>query len=164
MGLFKKGKIWWFIKQHRGHRVEESLGTENKKLAERLYADKLPKIIDGSYFEEKKRIPMMKEVIQRYMTDVSPIQKSHSRNLEIASYWNDFFKDCLVSDVTTSFLSSYKAKRLTGEIVRGNGKGRKAGQATVKKELAFLRAIFNKAIDEWEDDWDGYFKSHPSTL
>ncbi|MGD0283590.1 MAG: site-specific integrase [Dissulfurispiraceae bacterium] len=161
MGLFKKGKIWWFIKQYRGHRVEQSLGTENKKLAERLYAETLPKIIDGSYFEEKKRIPMIKEVIQRYMTDVSPIQKSHSRNLEIAAYWNDFFKDCLVSDVTTSFLSSYKAKRLTGEIVRGKGKGRKAGQSTVKKELAFLRAVFNTAIDEWEDDWDEYFKGHP---
>jgi integrase len=161
MGLYRKGKIWWFIKQYRGHRVEESLGTESKKLAERLYAEILPTIIDGSYFEKQKRIPTMKEVIERYMTDVSPMQKSYSRNLEISGYWNDFFKDCLVSDVTTSLLSSYKAKRLTGDIVRGKGKGRKAGQSTVKRELAFLRAVFNKAIGEWDDDWDEYFKDHP---
>ena len=161
MGLFKKGNIWWFIKQYRGHRVEESLGTENKKLAERLYAEILPTIIDGSYFERKKRIPMMKEVIERYMTDVSSIQKGHYRNLELAGYWNDFFKDCLVSEVTTSLLSGYKAKRLTGAIIRGKGRGRKAGQSTVKREFAFLRAVFNKGIEEWEDDWDEYFKDHP---
>jgi hypothetical protein len=65
----------------------------------------------------------------------------------------------------TSLLSSYKAKRLTGDLRFGKSKDpdkrKKAGQSTIKKELAFLRMIFNKAIDEWDDDWDGYFRSNP---
>ncbi len=51
-------------------------------------------------------------------------------------------------------LSSYKAKRLTGELRYGRSKNhekmKKAGESTVKRELSFLRGVFNKAIDEWE--------------
>ncbi|HET6513665.1 MAG TPA: site-specific integrase [Thermodesulfovibrionales bacterium] len=103
----------------------------------------------------------MKEVIEKYMSEVSPMQKGHRRNLEIAPHFCDLFGDSLVSEVTTSRLSSYKAKRLTGEIIYGRGRGKRAGESTVKKEFAFLRTVFNKAINEWHDDWSGWFKVHP---
>jgi len=31
----------------------------------------------------------------------------------------------------------------------------------VKRELSFMRQLFNKAINEWDDDWGGYFKNNP---
>ncbi len=159
MGLYKKGDVWWFIKQHKGRRVEESLGTNKKKLAEKFYADKLPKILDGSYFERPKLIPTMKEVIVRYMREVSPLQKSHERNQEIAPHFYDLFMDCLVSEIKP-LLSEYKTKRLLGEIKYGRGEGRQAGESTVKKELSFLRQVFSYAINEWDEDWNGYFKEN----
>ena len=67
MGLYKKGKVWWFIKQYKGRRIEESLGTENKKLAERRYAEKLPKILDGRYFSVEQRDITFRELQERYM-------------------------------------------------------------------------------------------------
>jgi integrase len=161
MGLYKKGKVWWFIKQYKGRRIEESLGTSQKKLAERRYAEKLPSILDGTYILKQRVIPKIREVINRYMREVSPLQKSHERNLEVASHWYDMLGDRLVPEVTTSLLSAFKAKRLSGEIVYGKGKGRRAGASTIKRELGFLRHIFNIAMNEWEDDWDEYFKDHP---
>lgn len=160
MGLFKKGSVWWFIKQCKGRRVEESLRTGNKKLAESRYAEKLPRITDGSYFVEPGRIPTVKEVLDRYMREVSPLKKSHSRYEGIASHFYDFCGDCLMSCVKP-VLSDYKTKRLLGELVFGKGKARKACESTVKKELSFLRGVFNKAIDEWEEDWGGYFSANP---
>jgi len=50
---------------------------------------------------------------------------------------------------------------LTGDIIYGRGKGKRAGESTVKKEFAFLRMVFNKAINEWHDDWSGWFRDHP---
>jgi integrase len=160
MGLFRKGSVWWFIKQYKGRRVEESLGTGNKKLAERLYAEKLPRIIDGSYFVQPARVPTVKEVIERYMREVSPLKKSHRRYEDIASHFYIFFGDCLMSYVKP-MLSEYKTKRLLGELVFGKGKARKACESTVKKELSFMRGVLNKAIDEWEEDWGGYFGANP---
>jgi len=149
MGIFKKGNMYWCIKQHKGKRVEESLGTSNKRLAEKFYAEKLTSILDGSYFVRKED-PKMSEVIDRFMTEVSPFQKSHERNTEISAKLKIFFADTLFSEVSVSLLSSYKTKRLTGEIKHGRGKGRTAGESTVKKELSFLRQVFTKAIEEWE--------------
>jgi integrase len=154
MGIYKKGKVWWMIRQHDGKKVEKSLNTKNKRVAESRFAQIVTQIEDGSYFRKPERSHSMKDVIDRYMKEVSPRQKSHERNKEIASHWKDFLGDRLISEVTASILSSYKAKRLTGEIRYGKSndtdRRRIAGESTVKKELAFLRQVFNMAIDEWE--------------
>jgi len=150
MGIFKKGNMYWFIKQYKGRRAEESLGTGIKRLAEKRYVEEiLPAILNGSFFE-RKADPTMAEIIDRYMTEVSPFQKSHERNTEISAKFKDFFADTLLSEVSVSLLSSYKTKRLTGDIKHGRGKGRAAGESTVKKELSFLRQVFTKAVEEWE--------------
>lgn len=170
MGLYKRGKTWHCSQvinypDGRKDRIRQSLETTNRGIAERNYRAFLNSLEDGSYFKKAVTIPVMKEVIERYMKEVSPLQKSHSRNKEIYLHWVTYFGDLLASEITTSLLSSYKAKRLTGELRYGKSKDqskcRKAGQSTIKKELAFLRMIFNKAIDEWDDDWDGYFRDHP---
>ena len=38
MGLYKRNKIWWFKIICKGKKIQESTNTENKKLAERIYA------------------------------------------------------------------------------------------------------------------------------
>ncbi|MFA5073724.1 MAG: site-specific integrase [Nitrospirota bacterium] len=157
MGIYLKGDVYWFIKQHKGRRIEQSLYTKIKREAEKRYAGILPTITDGSYFAAPKQVPTLHEVMERYMNQVSPLQKGHSRNEAICKYWCDFFGVNLsMSDVTKSLLSSYKAKRLTGEIIHQN---RKASESTVKKELSFLRQVFSHAANEWEDEWSGYFKT-----
>ncbi len=49
MGVYKKGNVYWFIKQHKGRRYEESLGTDNRRLGEELYAKALTAILKGEY-------------------------------------------------------------------------------------------------------------------
>lgn len=146
------------IKQHKGKKVEVSLYTKVKRVAERRFAEILPTIIDGSYFAVPKKVPTVREVMDRYMREVSPMQKGHDRNKAIYEYWCDFFGDCLLmSDVNRSLLSTYKAKRLNGELMHGK---RKAGESTVKKELSYLRQVFSHASDAWEEDWGGYFTNY----
>ena len=80
----------------------------------------------NSYFQGPvvpTKLPAIREVIERYMRDISSFLKSHEINQQIAVHFYDFFEDCLVLQVTKSKLSTYKSKRLGGEIVNGRGKG-----------------------------------------
>lgn|GEM_PF-1323943 len=179
MGIYKKGNLYWFKKIWKGRRFEESLGTRNKKKAQEDYEEKLEQIRKGTYKKSEETrltpgnpeslgalgaqpVPTMREVIEKYMLDISPTKKSHKRSQEIAAHLYDFLGNCLVAEVTKSKLTEYKSKRLKGEIIYGRGKGRKAGDSTVRKELSFLRQVLNKAMDVWDssEDWNGYFSDY----
>jgi len=158
MGIYLKGNVYWMIKVHKGKKVERSLYTSKKREAEQRFSEILPTIIDGSYFEQPKLMPTVQEVMDRYIKEISPQHLGHHRNIALYEYWCSFLGDGLTMDkVTKSLLSKYKAQRLTGELKHGK---RMAGESTVKKELSFLRQVINFAIEEWDEDWDGYFQHY----
>ncbi len=140
MGLYRRGKIFWFSISYQGERIQESLKTNNKKLAEKLCAKLLTDIIEGRYFQRPKDITM-NEVMDRYIKEFSPLlsPSSHERNKQVTAQLKAVIGGRLIKDVTPSLLSQYKAMRLE-----------KVAPSTVRKELALLRRVFNIAIDEWE--------------
>ena len=81
MGLYRRGKFFWFRISYQGKRIQESLKTDNRKLAEKLYAKILTDIVEGRYFEKPKDITI-NEVLERYMKEFSPLLSlsSHERN------------------------------------------------------------------------------------
>jgi integrase len=140
MGLYRRGEIFWFSISYQGKRIQESLKTDNRKLAEKLHAKILTDMVEGRYFEKPKDITI-NEVLERYMKEFSPLLSptSHERNHQVVAHFKSVFGDYLIKDVSPSVLSKYKAERL-----------QKVLPSTVRKELAFLRRVFNIAIDEWE--------------
>ena len=140
MGLYRRGKIFWYSIKCDSKRMQESLKTDNRKLAEKLYAKVLTEIIEGTYFKKPKNVTI-NEMVDRYMKEFSPMLSatSHDRNGQVASHIKSVFGGCLIKDITPSALSKYKADRL-----------QKVKPSTVRKELAFLRRVFNIAIEEWE--------------
>lgn len=62
-----------------------------------------------------------------------------------------------MSEVTSSELSGYKARRLDGGLKCGRKKAA-VSESTVKKELGYLNQVFTTAIELWSDDWNGYFR------
>ena len=113
MGIYKRRNTWWFKKVYNGRKIEESLGTPNKTLAERIYAKKLTEIIDGTYFNRTKKITM-RELIDKYMNEVSCqlADSTHERNRQLAKNLVPYMGHLLIQDVSPSFLSTYKTKRL----------------------------------------------------
>jgi len=138
VGLFKKGKIWWFIKQYKGRRVEESLGTENKKLAERLYAETLPKIIDGSYFVAKSIEITFKELSEHY-------KERHNKQRDDASLKHllPFFGNMLITEIDLTDVENYIEDRLSAG----------SAHSTVYKEFALARRMFNVARKKWQREY-----------
>ncbi len=150
MGLYRRkdSAAFWMSFSVNGKLYRRPTGTDNRKLAEKIFAKVQTQIVEGKWFEMDRTMEIrMTEVIDRYMTEVSPLRKaSHERNKQLAEHFKSFFGDTLIGDVTSSLISKYKAKRLQTVSNRGT----LLSPDTVRKELSLLRRIFNVAIDEWE--------------
>lgn len=135
MGLYHRGKIFWFSITYQGKRIQESLKTDNRKLAEKLYAKVLTDIVEGRYFETTKA----KTIKFQDMTDKYLKEHAHSRDTLTVKTLMMFFSGYMIAQITTKAIAEYRNMRL-----------KSVKPATVYQELALLRRMFNVAIKEWE--------------
>jgi site-specific recombinase XerD len=141
MGIYKKGNIYWMIKQFNGKKVERSLDTSIKRIAEERYSKIVSGIIDGSYFQKPKDFTIS-YLIGRYMEDrvttkaSTTLERDHSIREHIINYFGSY----LLAEVTPEMVSDYRRKRYA----------EKKTIATVNRELTFLRNAYNVAIRHYK--------------
>ncbi len=135
MGLYRRGKFFWFRISYQGNRIQESFKTDNKKLAEKLYAKVLTDIVEGRYFETAKA----KTIQFQDMTDKYLKEHAHSRDSRTVKTLLNFFSGYVIYQIKTKAIAEYRSMRL-----------KTVKPATVYQELALLRRMFNVAIKEWE--------------
>jgi hypothetical protein len=87
MGLYRRGKFFWFRISYQGNRIQESFKTDNRKLAEKLYAKVLTDIVEGRYFDTAKT----KTIQFQDMTDKYLKEHAHSRDLRTIKTLLTFF-------------------------------------------------------------------------
>ena len=135
MGLYRRGKIYWFSVQYYGRRIHESLKTENKRRAEKYYAKLLADMVEGRYFENIKA----KEITFKQMVDKYLKKYQKSRDETSLNRLMPVFGNLVLAEITTEKISNYRDKRL-----------KKVKPATVYQELALMRRMFNVARREWK--------------
>jgi integrase len=135
MGLYRRGKTYWFTLTHEGQRIQESLKTDNKKLAEKLYAKTMTDIIEGRYFEAtQSKTKTFDELVEKYME-----KHAHSRDDYTIKPLLAFFGGLLLYQINTPLVAEYQDERLDG-----------VAEATVYQELSLLRRMFNVARRRWK--------------
>jgi len=135
MGLYRRGKIFWFTIMHTGERIQESTETENKKLAEKIYAKALNEIVEGKWFEKQKA----KSITFREMTDKYLHKYQRTRDEHTVKKLLPVFGHLTLAEVKTEIVSDYRDDRL--KVVK---------PATVYQELSLMRRMFNVARREWK--------------
>ena len=135
MGLYRRGKIYWFNFKYKGKRIQDSLETDNKRVAEIVFEKVLNEIVDGSYFE-KTRLKKTKfdDMVNKYLKE-----HAKQRDSRTARYLMAFFSGYTLSQISTQLVSKYRTERL-----------KTVKPATVYLELALMRRMYNVAIKEWE--------------
>jgi integrase len=135
MGLYRRGKTYWLSITHDGKRIQRSLKTDNKRLAEKLHARVLMDVVEGRYFENAraKRITFA-EMVEKYLN-----KYGKQRDLYTVRRLLPAFGHLRLADVTTEAVSDYRDVRL-----------KKVKPATVYQELALMRRMFNVARREWK--------------
>jgi len=135
MGLYRRGKTFWFSIQYQGKRIQQSLNTDNKRLAEKIFAKMLTETVEGNYFETAK----LKRITFDEMVDKYLSEHEKQRDARTCKMLKTFFSGYVLSQITSKIVAEYRAKRL-----------KRVKPATVYQELALLRRMFNVAIKEWE--------------
>lgn len=142
MGLFKRGKVWWMDFTSSGKRIRRSLETEDRRIAERIYAKVVTEIVEGRYFE---RIPgemiTFSEMMERYIEEITPKKVCPEKEiLRVNRHLIPFFGSYFLSQITPKLINAYKQKRYSQGVKPD----------TINRELSIMRHAFTVAVKEWE--------------
>ena len=142
MGIYKKGNTYWMIKQHDGKRIERSLDTKVKRVAEERYAKIVAEIIDGDYFRKEILKKLLKDMIVRYESEYTSRKDYYqkARDKTIFGHLYEYFGENATLKHVGDNVGGYEQHRQTAG----------ASPATIVKELGLLRRMFNVARKQWK--------------
>jgi integrase len=145
MGIYRRGRIYHidFSDQNR-RRIQESSHTTNKREAEKLLALRKSEVLRGIYHQPVRMT--LGEFAVPYMEHAEANKRSWLRDEQMLKALVGFFgADRQLTDITSVDIEGYKLHRR-----------KQVSGATVNRELALLKRMFNLAID-----WDFYLGSNP---
>jgi integrase len=156
MAIFKRGKVYWFEFVFDGKRVRESTKHRNMEKARTLEATRRAGLADGRFgLAERKKIPSFKAALADFLSWSEREHRAHPatyrRYVTSSVALLRHFKDVSLDKITPDAVERFKTARLSQcGTVRGKDKrkttNKKIQPATVNRELACLRAMFNHAI------------------
>ena len=141
--MFKRAGVWWTCIRHNGRKIQKSLETPDKKLAQDIEAKIRTEIVEGSYFEKLVgRNKTFGDMMDKFMAEHAPTvsentQRSYTTSLK---FLLPHFGDSNLISISPKMISRYKVLR------KGDG----VKPATVNRELAMLSKAFSLAAKEWE--------------
>lgn len=142
MGLYLRGKIYWFTIMQNGKRTQLSTQTDNRKLAERIHAKAITEIHEGVWFDRARveRQYTFTDLAERYATWAEGRQRSWQISKKyMVKQLVSRFMNFKLSQFNTNIVEQFQTERLN--------KGNKP--ATVNRLLAAIKHMFTKAC-EWE--------------
>lgn len=137
--VFKKRNQWWIDYRTEGRRVRIPVG-ESKKLAQNVLSKKLTEIAENRHLDVQRT---QKVKFEDFVNDYIELHAKHKKSFR-SSYLNSIkhllreFSGRFLDEIDAYSIATYKNKRQ--QIV---------SDASVNRELACLKSIFNKAI-EWQ--------------
>ncbi len=138
------GKIYWieFYNQE-GRRKRERIGP-NKALAETVHRKRLVERAEGKLLDRKKGDNVRFDQLAKHYLSLPEVKskKSFVRDEGSIKKLEGFFKTKLITSITPSLIGDYQSQRLAEKSYRGG----ETKAATVNREIACLKTMFNKAI------------------
>ncbi|MDP8296838.1 MAG: site-specific integrase [Candidatus Orphnella occulta] len=138
MGVFQRGNIYYIDYYASGKRVRETIGP-NKKLAEKILCKRLAAVTENKHLDirKRKKIKFSEFADQYFELHSKPNKKSWKSDIANIKRLKSSFASRYLYDITTVNVEKYKIARAD-----------QVSPATVNRELACLKHMFNKAI-EW---------------
>jgi integrase len=157
MSIFKRGAVYWYHFLHDGQHVQRSTRQGNPRVARQIEAAYRTALAKGEVgITERKKIPTFKAAMADFLDWSKQEHQMASSSAERYRYSSlallRFFGDKPLDKITPEEVERFKASR-AAEFKTVGGKGKKRiltkqrlRPATVNRELACLRAMFNHAI------------------
>lgn len=143
MAVYKKGKDWYIDYYVHGRRKREKIGP-NKRLAHRVLEKRKVELAEDKYLDKKKVAKILFKDFARYYLETYAVKKRSFKTSFVSSIKKlvSEFGDFYLSEITPRMIEEYQTKR-----------SESVSPATVNRDLARLKHMFNKAI-EWDQAKD----------
>jgi integrase len=137
LGIYQRGRIWWIDYYFKGRRLREPVSESKQEAINALQARK-GDIVKGTFeLKRERREWWFDDFTIEYLNHLKSTRRWWKREMSRLKALTKHFGRLLLSEVTVYHVEMYKAKRR--ETKTGGG---------VNRELALLKAMFNKAI-QW---------------
>jgi integrase len=158
MSIFKRGSVYWFHFLYDGQHVQRSTKQGNPRVARQIEAAFRTALAKGDVgITERKKVPGFKAAMRAFLAWSEQQHKRHPatyRRYQVSSAaLLSHFGDQPIDRITPDDVERFKAARaMEYKTVKGKENGsRKRTEhrimpATVNRELACLKAVFNHAI------------------
>ena len=141
MSVFKKQGVYWIDYYVNGHRKRERIGPD-KRLAETVLRKRKVEIAEGKFLERKRPITTtFDELAPAYLVYARENKRSWDRDERSIRALAEVFSGKRLAEITPATIERYKAWRLASL----SRHGRHPRPATVNRELACLKHMFNVA-------------------
>ncbi len=141
--MFKRSGVWWTCIRHNGRKIQKSLETSDRKLAQAIEAKIRTEIIEGTYFEKLVGCnKTFRDMVDKFMKEHAPTVSINMQSSYITSlkHLSPYFGETNLTSISPKMISRFKVLR-TSEG---------AAPASINRELSMLSVAFNVAIKEWE--------------
>ena len=158
MSIFKRGNVYWYHFLQDGQHIQRSTKQGNPRVARQIEAAFRTALAKGEVgITERKKAPGFKEAMRSFLLWSEQQHKGHpatSRRYRVSSAaLLGHFGDHPIDRITSDDVERFKAARaMEYKTVNGKEKGQRKRTkkrimpATVNRELACLKALFNHAI------------------
>lgn len=136
MALYQRGRVWWVDYYANDERIRESTGKANRREAEKFLALRISEVERG-VFVKPVRMPLS-EFGERYVAHAKKHKRSWKRDVQMLGHLQGFFGNVDLDDIGPLRVEAYQDARI-----------RKVCPATVNRELALLKHMFNLA-ERWQ--------------
>lgn len=137
MGVFKKGNDWYIDYHVNGRRKREKVGP-SKRLAESVLAKRKVEIAEGKFLDIERKLKVrFEDFAKEYMEYSKANKRSWKRDVVSLKNLLPVFGDKYLAEITPLMVEQYKNRRRD-----------QVTPATVNREMALLKNMFNKAI-QW---------------
>ena len=135
--------FWW-----NGHRVKESTRQKNRAIARQMEAARKTDLARGEVGLKRRPCPEFRSFVEKeFLPWFEAVHQDHARTYrrhQVAVVpLLDFFSGRTLNEIDQGMIERYKARRIQE---KSSVTGRKLRPATVNRELAALRAVFNLAL------------------
>ena len=151
MSVYKRGKIWWFNFSFEGRHVQESSGFTNKTAAIRAEAIRRTELLNRrAGFKKAKAIPKFEEFVEKFLDWSEQQHKPKTRALHGTNCETllRFFKGNWLDEISMGMVGDFKIARSREGRRNTREKGSVVSPATVNRETALLKHMFNMA-ERW---------------
>jgi integrase len=133
-----------------GKKVRLSTKTSNKKVAQRIYDRTKWQIAEGTYNPNRKVEMPFSELVDEFLDKHSKVEKSsYKRDKVIGDALKKYFGRTPIGEISAYDIKEWRKWRME-HVTR---KGTPIKKASVNRELAFLKTMFNLTVEwEWLDE------------